>query len=98
MVVEVEASSPVLLFAMVNDTPDNLAFIASTASPTSVAKIHDAAFHVLPRLNISSDAAIVSLKLRHTVVPVDGHREGISDEETEESPLFSFGYCYNLTR
>ena len=61
MIMEIETTTPILFLPVIDDCPDDLSLIRASATPSCVAKVHDASLELIVRLCVSLDGAIVSL-------------------------------------
>ena len=80
---------PVLLLAMVDDSPDNVAFVGASARSSGVGFVHDRVDKDVLWLHVAFDLAIVVLELIQVVHPVDWHGHRISYIETVKSCMGS---------
>jgi hypothetical protein len=82
MIVIIETLTPILLLPVINDSTDNFALVASSASTAGVRQVQYAALKLIVRLGVPKDLAIIPLQLVQTVVPVNRHGQGITYKET----------------
>ena len=88
MIMIVVAFAPILFLAVVDDISDNLTFVTTSTTASSVRKIEDASFEFIMRLGISNYLAIVPLEIRNAIVPMNWHGQGISYKKSKKCSLF----------